>query len=91
MYEIASSDVRIALRNSEKILFSPTFTHHNFANRLRDKIKGRFIATEYFELARNAFWRTRWNDTQVRLTGREVTVRYSLPNTICKIIQLIDY
>jgi hypothetical protein len=49
----------------------PWFANHNFAVRLRDKVKEQFISTEHFEVARNSFGRTCWNNTQVRLLGQE--------------------
>ena len=51
------------------------------------------MATEHFEVARKAFRRTRWNDTQVRITGREVTRRYSLSNkrTLKVTDNVVDY
>jgi hypothetical protein len=49
---------------------------------LEIKSKDGFIATEYFEVAQNAFGRTCWNDTQVRLLGREVTDGYSPSNSV---------
>ncbi len=48
---------------------------------LEMKSKDGFIATEYFEATQNAFGQTCWNDTQVRLLGREVTDGYSQANT----------
>jgi hypothetical protein len=51
---------------------------------LEIKQKDNFTATEYFEVAQSAFVRTRWNNTQVRLLGQDVTGGYSLTNTNCK-------